>query len=174
MKKLTLLLAVCTMLAACNNQTKPAEQSMADAKPAMDSKQERNKKIIMASMDATAKGDVDGLLKDAAANFTDYNDGSMAPVTNIDSLKGFIKMLFHTIEGYKPENTMLVAEGDYVVAYANWSGIFKNDLMGIKATGKKVSFPDADIFKLNEEGKIIEHRSVQNIGAVLMASSGTK
>lgn len=125
-------------------------------------------------MDATAKGDVDGLLKDAAANFTDYNDGSMAPVTNIDSLKGFIKMLFHTIEGYKPENTMLVAEGDYVVAYANWSGIFKNDLMGIKATGKKVSFPDADIFKLNEEGKIIEHRSVQNIGAVLMASSGTK
>lgn len=174
MKKLTLLLAVCTMLAACNNQTKPAEQSMADAKPAMDSKQERNKKIIMASMDATAKGDVDGLLKDAAANFTDYNDGSMAPVTNIDSLKGFIKMLFHTIEGYKPENTMLVAEGDYVVAYANWSGIFKNDLMGIKATGKKVSFPDADIFKLNEEGKIIEHRSVQNIGAVLMASSSTK
>jgi predicted ester cyclase len=80
-------------------------------------------------------------------------------------------MLMHSIELYKPENTMLLADGDYVAAYATWTGIFKNDLMGIKASGKAVRFPDVDIFKFNEAGKIIEHRSVQNTGAVLMASS---
>jgi predicted ester cyclase len=61
-----------------------------------------------------------------------------------------------------------------VAAYATWSGSFKKDLMGIKATGKMVSFPDVDIFKLNDEGKIVEHRSVQNTGAVLMASGAMK
>ena len=46
--------------------------------------------------------------------------------------------------------------------------------MGIKATGKPVKFKDVDIFKLNDEGKIIEHSSVQNIGAVLMTAGMMK
>jgi predicted ester cyclase len=61
-----------------------------------------------------------------------------------------------------------------VAAYADWTGTFKNDLMGIKASGKPVNLRDVDIFKLNDAGKIIEHRSVQNTGAALMASSMMK
>jgi predicted ester cyclase len=170
-----LTLAATVITGACNNDKKKEEgDKKENTIMAVESKQDRNKKVIMESMEAAGKKDVDGMLKDAAANFTDYNDGSMAPVTNIDSLKGYVKMLFNTIDGYKPENTMLFADGDYVAAYATWTGIFKNDLMGIKATGKAVSFPDVDIFKLNGEGKIIEHRSVQNLGAVLMASGMMK
>jgi predicted ester cyclase len=174
MKKTMLLFAIAAVLASCNNEKKDEADKKETAISSMESKQERNKKIIMASMDAAAKGDVDGMVKDAAANFIDYTDGSMPPVTNTDSLKGFIKMLFHSIEGYKPENTMLFADGDYVLAYADWTGTFKNDLMGIKATGKPVKLKDVDIFKFNEEGKIIEHRSIQNTGAVLMSSGMMK
>lgn len=168
-------IAALLLTAACNNEKKTGNEDKKDNAMMMnESKLERNKKIIMASMEAVQKGDIDGVVKDAAPNFTDYTDGSMPPVTNLDSLKGFIKMLTTAIEGYKPSGMILVAEGDNVIAYATWSGTFKNDLMGIKATGKMVSFPDADYFKLNEEGKIVEHRAVQNIGAVLMASGMMK
>lgn len=175
MKRITLLLGLCAIMASCNNQAKPeGEKKMADSKPLMENKQERNKATAMASMEAAGKGDAAGVVKDAASSFTEYLDGSMPPITNIDSLKGMIGMLLHSIEGYKASNIMLIAEGDYVSAYATWNGVFKNDFMGIKATNKSLQFPDVDIYKFNEEGKIIEHRSVQNIGAILMASATSK
>jgi predicted ester cyclase len=64
---------------------------------------------------------------------------------------------------------MYLADGDHVAVIADWSGTFKNDLMGMKATGKMFKFKDLDLFKLNEEGKIIEHRSIANLAAVLQA-----
>jgi len=174
MKKTMLLFTIAAIMASCNNEKKEDAEKKETPASAMESKQERNKKIIMASMDAVGKADVDAIVKDAAPTFTDYGDGSMAPVSNIDSLKSFMKMLLTSIAGYKPENPVLFADGDYVIVYADWSGTFKNDLMGIKATGKPVKYKDVDIFKLNDEGKITEHRSVQNTGAVLMAAGNMK
>lgn len=171
MKKTILIFTMAAIVAGCSNQSnspKPGSDNPATA--TAETKQERNKKVIMASMENFGKADIDAALKDAAPTFTDYADGSIPPITNIDSLKGFLKQMFSSIENYKPGNIMLYADGDHVVAVAEWTGIFKNDLMGIKATGKPVKFMDADIFKLNEEGKITEHRSVQNTAAVLMAA----
>ncbi len=141
---------------------------------AAESKQDRNKKIVMASMESFMKGDLDGTFKDAAADFVDYADGSIPPISNIDSLKGFMKMLMASVEGYKGENLMFYTDGDYVLVHGDWGGTFKNDMMGIKATGKPVTFKDVDIFKFNDEGKIVEHSSVQNLGAVLMAAGMMK
>lgn len=144
---------------------KPALAANSDNK-----KEDRNKKIIMASMQNFQKGDFDAMLKDAAGDFTDYGDGTTPPVHGVDSLKGFIKMIENSIPDYKGEDLKYYADGDYVFVHGNWTGTFKNDLMGIKATGKPVRFKDVDIFKLNDEGKVVEHSSVQNFGAVLMTS----
>jgi predicted ester cyclase len=94
----------------------------------------------------------------------------MPPSSNIDSTKAFIKMLLNSFENFSPNNPVLTTDGDYVIYYADWSGVFKNDLMGIKATGKPVTFKDCDIFKLNDEGKITEHSSIQNMGLLLMTT----
>ena len=83
-------------------------------------------------------------------------------------------MLTNSIEGYRAENLKYYADDDRVLVYGDWTGTFKNDLMGIKATGKPVKFKDVDIFKLNDEGKVVEHSSVQNVGAVLMAQGNMK
>ena len=170
------LLAAMVLVIACNNEKKADDGG--DKKEATlssaESKPERNKKIIMASMESFMKDDLDGTFKDAAADFVDYSDGTIPPINNIDSLKGFIKMVTHSIEGYKGENLKYYADGDYVLVHGDWGGVFKNNLMGIKATGKPVKFKDVDIFKLNDEGKITEHSSVQNLGAVLMAAGMMK
>jgi predicted ester cyclase len=44
-------------------------------------------------------------------------------------------------------------------------------MMGMPTTGKTYTIPDVDMFLLNEEGKIIEHRSVQS-GEVMMRQLG--
>jgi predicted ester cyclase len=175
MKKTMLLFTVAIIMASCNNEPKPgSDEKKENTAAASETKQERNKKAVLASMDAFAKRDIDGMFKDAAAQFIDYGDGTMPPVTNLDSAKAFINMLLNSIENYTAGNTQLIAEGDYVVYYADWSGDFKKDIMGIKATGKTLKFKDCDIFKFNEDGKVTEHRSVQNMGTVLMSGSSMR
>jgi predicted ester cyclase len=176
MKKILLLMSVTVLLlASCSNDKKKEDGDKKEAAATTgESKQERNKKIIMASMDAFAKRDVDAMVKDAAPGYTDFGDGTMAPLTNVDSSKAFIRMLLASIENYNPSNAILVAEGDYVYYFADWSGVFKNDLMGIKATGKPFGYKDCDYFKLNEEGKITEHHSIQNMEALFTSPMITK
>jgi predicted ester cyclase len=89
--------------------------------------------------------------------------GSMPPLS-ADSVKVFFKMLKESIPDYKGENFMYMADGDYVAVFADWSGTFQKDLMGMKATGKKFTYKDVDLFKFNDEGKITEHRSLLILG----------
>jgi ketosteroid isomerase-like protein len=162
-------------MTACNNEKKADTGDTKDANlSSTESKEDRNKKVIMASFESFEKGDMDAVFKDAAPNFTDYADGSVPPITSIDSIKQFFNMITTAFEGYKGENLKYYADGDYVLVHGDWGGVFKNDFMGIKATGKPFKFKDVDIFKLNEEGKITEHSSVQNLGAVLMATGTMK
>ena len=176
MKKIIFsLLAASLLFVACNSdKTEEASSGKKDDTMSTESKQERNKKVIMVSMESFSKGDYDATFKDASANFTDYTDGTIPPITNLDTVKGFIKMLTNSIENYKGENLQYYTDGDHVIVYGDWGGTFKNDLMGIKATGKPVKFRDVDIFKLNDDGKITEHSSVQNVEAILMAAGKMK
>ena len=124
----------------------------------------------MASMESFMKGDLDGVFKDVAPGFTDYADGTIPSTNSVDTLKSFIKMMEASITDYKGENLKYYADGDYVLVHGDWGGVFKNNFMGIKATGKPVKFKDVDIFKLNDDGKITEHHSIQNLQAVLMTA----
>ena len=62
----------------------------------------------------------------------------------------------------KGTDFITVADGDYVIVYGTWSGTWKKDFMGMKATGKSFKVQDADIYKFNEEGKVTEHRGIQS------------
>ena len=68
---------------------------------------------------------------------------------------------------YKGGNMWAIADGDQVAVFADWSGTFKTDFMGMPTTGKSFKMKDCDIFKFNSEGKIIEHRNVQSAGTML-------
>lgn len=173
MKKLIVCLAIGISLIACNNENKQTgnAEKKSDSMQGMESKQERNKKVIAASMDAFARRDIDGMVKDAAPDYMDYGDESTPPMKNLDSCKAFIKMLVTSITDYKASNTRLVADGDYVYYFADWSGVFAKDIMGIKASGKPLHYKDCDYFKLNEEGKITEHHSIQNIATLFMSQT---
>jgi predicted ester cyclase len=159
------------VLSACDNGKKDEKNDKKEtAISTGESKQERNKKVIMASMEAFNNNEMDNVFKDVAPGYIDYTDGTMPPITVVDSLKEFYKMLKGSIPDYKGENHMYLADGDQVAVVADWGGTFQKDLMGIKASGKTFKYKDVDIFKMNDEGKITEHRSVANFPMVLQNS----
>jgi len=168
MKKTIVLLAVATaLLTACETSTNKAEGTdtkMSDSTNAesAESKTERNKKIIMASFDAMASHNVNDMLKDCAADCVDYGDGSMPPVKGKDSIVKMITMWMNAFPDNKGNDLKFVADGDWVMVWGEWSGTFKNDFMGMKATNKSYKMKDVDIFKLNDAGQVVEHHNIQS------------
>jgi len=68
----------------------------------------------------------------------------------------------------KGDNLKYVADGDWVMVWGDWSGTFKNDFMGMKATNKTYKMKDVDIFKLNDAGQVVEHHNVQSPNTMMM------
>ena len=115
--------------------------------------------------DGINKRNANDMLKDWDAKSLDYGDGSDKPMP-LDSVKSMMSTWFTAFPDFKGENLQYVAEGDMVMVYGDYSGTWKADLMGQKPTGKQFKMHDADVYKLNADGKIIEHRNVQPFSAI--------
>ena len=166
MKQTLLLLggALLLSLASCQENKDEVTENL----PKKDSVniEERNKDIVKESFEAMEKGDVNGVMKNAAPDFRDYGDGSMGSM-GLDSSRAMMTEWLGSLSDYKIENEEYYADGNKVLVYADYSGSWTKDMMGMKATGKAFKTKDIDIFTLNDEGKITEHRNVQNWGAVM-------
>lgn len=177
MKSFFLLAFAAMTLAACNQSVQddgaPDRNDTTSTAMSAEDKEERNKKTVLASMDGISSGKADVILKDVAADGIDYGEGSMPPVKGIDSIKASLQAFINAFPDYKVQNVQAVADGDYVYVSGEWSGTFKNDFMGIKATGKSFKVKDVDIFKFNDEGKMTEHRAIVPF-SVIMEQVGAK
>jgi predicted ester cyclase len=155
MKKIWIIAILAIAYTACTDSAGSGTNSK-------EAKEERNKKIALASVTAFEKGNVDSVLKDADPQAVDFGEGSMPPVKGVDSAKAGLREWMAAIPNYRGSDFVAVAEGDQVMVYGHWSGTWTKPFMGMKPTGLSFSVNDVDIFKFNEEGKIIEHRSVQS------------
>ena len=156
MKTLWIVAFAAFAFTACNSSTAGSSDATQQAK------EERNKRIALASVGAFEKGNLDSVFKDVAPDAMDYGEGSNPPVKGVDSAKVGLKAWMAAIPNYKGSDFIAVADGDYAMVYGHWSGTWSKDFLGMKPTGRSFSIYDVDIFKFNDEGKIIEHRSVQS------------
>jgi predicted ester cyclase len=171
------LATLCT--ASCSNQQGETTATSKDSTgaPAMnngkEANEERNKKTMMASVDALNKHDVDALMKDAAPDVIDYGDGTMPPMKSKDTVVNMMKAWMTAFPDFKADNITYAADGDVVMIASDCSGTWKGEFMGQKPTGKSFHMKDVDIFTFNDKGQFISHRSIQNMGPVF-ASLGMK
>ena len=171
-KVMFFLLTSSLMMVACNSDKKDestdkketAASENKDATTSASAKAEKNRQTALASVKAFNAHDVDAIMKDAAADAVDYGDGSMAPTKSADSVKAAIKAWMASFPDVKGENLEAFSneDGSKVVVIGEWSGTFKNDFMGMKATGKSYKLWDGDLFTFNDEGKMTSHRSIQS------------
>lgn len=165
MKKVLMAVITTTLLVACNNPN-TASTSGNTKMNDNEQKQERNKQTALASVRAFETGNADMVLKDIDNDAVEYGEGSMKPVKGADSIRAGMKKWLPSFKtafpDYKMSNVVAVADSNYVMVYGEYTGTFKNDFMGKKATGKSFKINDVDIFKFNDAGKITEHRSIQS------------
>ncbi|WP_153797703.1 ester cyclase [Foetidibacter luteolus] len=128
--------------------------------------EKRNKAVALAVLHAFGSGDIDFIMKNIASDGVDYGEGSNPPVIGKDSIKASLTMWLSSLENYKATNARAIAEGDYVYVYADWSGTFKVDFLGLPTQGKSFAYKDVDIFKFNKKGKITEHRAIQSLTGI--------
>jgi len=161
------------LIASCDNPTPPATP-VADStagrptdttQSVSDSREERNRKTALASIEALNRHDIAGTLKDADASMLDYADGSSRPMP-ADSVRFFMSNMFDAFPDYKAENMKIVADGEWVMVWADWTGTWKKDFMGQKASGKPFRVRDVDIFRFNTNGKITEHHNIQPFASI--------
>ncbi len=152
---------------ACNNgaATDKSTLKTRSAADKTESKTERNKKTVMACMDAVNAHDPEKIMKDEAPNFVEYGDGTEAN-SDKDRLKQGLTGIFNTYPDFRFENATYFAEGDEVVVISDFTMTFKNDMGKTKATGKTAKFKDVDIFILDENGKIVSHRDIYPADAI--------
>ncbi len=164
MKKFFVMAALSAMLfTACDNDKKDDKEEDKKMENGTEGKAEKNKATALASVMGVNAHDADAMLKEVTPDAMDYGDGSMPPVKGVDSIKAGVNAWLTAFPDVKGENFMVMTDdGTHVAVFADWSGTFKNDFMGMKATGRSYKLKDADIFTFNEEGKITEHRSVQS------------
>jgi len=153
-------------LVACNNNKTESptasekKDTTATATSDKETKENRNRETIKHNVDAFNTHDVDAIAKDYATNFSEDGDGTGKAQTNIDSVKNSYKMAFTAFPDLKGEDFKIVADGDWVMVWGKWSGSWKGDVMGQKATGKQFKLDDVDVYHLDDNGKIVEHRSI--------------
>jgi predicted ester cyclase len=162
------LISALLFMIACNDAKMDNLASIKSDSTTMnsESKEDRNKQIVKASIEAINNHDLDALLKTMTPDAMDYGDGS-GPAIKADSLKILLGGFLNAFPDYKGENLQYFADGENVIVYGDWKGTFKNDLERIKATGKTFDVKDCDLFKVNDEGKITEHRNIVPMGMIL-------
>ena len=153
------------LIFSCNdNDSAVAGTSDKDSSGALtaEAKEERNKNTALDALEnGINKQNVDAVMKNMAPDGKEFGDGSHPPANN-DSSRYWLEAWLKAFPDVKGENLKAVADGDYVMVWGDWSGTWKGDFMGQKATGKSFKIKDVDIFRFNDEGKITEHHGVQH------------
>ena len=123
------------------------------------SKVDQNKEVALSAVDALGRHDVDAVFKDCAPDFLDYGTGSSKPAP-VEAGRQFFKGFVNAFPDYTVSNMKCVADDDWAMVWCDCSGTWKNEFMNQKPTGRTFKFPDVDIFRFDDEGKIIEHHNI--------------
>jgi predicted ester cyclase len=105
-------------------------------------------------------------------DFQDISPGIPAgvPTTGPDSLKAAVRMFRAAFPDLRVTADEVIAEGDAVSGRATWTGTQRGDLMGISATGKRVSWSSIEIVHVRD-GRFVSHYGIQD-GMSLMQQLG--
>jgi steroid delta-isomerase-like uncharacterized protein len=117
---------------------------------------EQNKQVVEEFIQALfTRGDVSAVERYLAADFVAH-DPAMPDLSH--DAAGFRDAAVRIRAGlpdWHSEVHRLIAEGDYVAEHFTASGTHRGEIMGVPATGRRVTMPGINIFRLRD-GQIVE------------------
>jgi len=123
---------------------------------------EDNKKLIRKYIkEVINTGNISEIEKFISSKYTEIHEGRRHPV-GIEGAKEHIIGVRQTYPDLKLTVDKQIAEGDWVATCITARGTHKGSWLGIKPTGKQVSYTGVNIEKV-ENGKITEHGGAANL-----------
>jgi predicted ester cyclase len=123
---------------------------------------EDNKNLIRKYIEEVINtGNTDEIEKFISPEYTEIHEGKRYPV-GIKGAKEHIIGVRQTYPDLKLTVDQQIAEGDWVATCITARGTHKGSWLGMKPTGKQVSFTGVNIEKV-ENGKITEHGGAANL-----------
>ena len=104
-------------------------------------------------------GDIDGFGRQLADDFVEHNENPGVPPTK-DGVVQYFRILLAAFPDIRMDVQDSFASGEKAVARLRVSGTHKGELMGIPATGKRVSVDLIDITRFGDDGLAREHWGV--------------
>ncbi len=144
--------ALAIILFACNNNEKQKSSNANSSEMKQHQKDERNKATVLKSISAYAAKDSEFLLAQSVNDVVNIYSGR-PPVHGNDSARIVLRQAFNSMESYKPSNQIALADNNYVFIFQYIDVSIKNYASGWHA--KQV-----EIFKFNDDGKLILHTAV--------------
>ena len=116
---------------------------------------DENKAIVRSLFEALNKHNPDLLDEFYASDYVNHT----LQLEGLESLKQFESMIYNASADWKETIEDIIAEGDKVWIYVNYSGTHTGEFMGVAPTGKKVTAKGVDIYRI-VNGKLAEYWNV--------------
>jgi ketosteroid isomerase-like protein len=151
-KYFPILSVLSVALFACSDDVKQRATNEDSPQMVQYKKDQRNKAIALQCIRAYGAKDIEFILSHNAENVVNIYEGQ-APIHGIDSCRIILQEAFSTMKEYKPSHQRAVADSNYVFVY------LYVHISSVKST-ETYDAKMVEIFKFNDEGKIILHNGV--------------
>ena len=111
-------------------------------------------------------GDISKIENYIAVDYKEVHDGVRYKL-GIDGAREHIKGVRKVYPDIKLVIENQISEGEWVATVYSVTGTFKNEWLGIKPTGEKITYTGVNIDRL-KNGKIIEHGGAANLFGPLL------
>ena len=134
---------------------------------------ENNKLIVRKYIEEVINtGNIDKIENYISPDYTEIFEGKMYKL-GIEGVKEHVKGVRNTYNGLHLTIEKQFAEGDWVISCITAEGIHSGEWMGIKPTGKKVTFTGVNLDKVINR-KIVEHGGAANLSHTLLEIGAIK
>ena len=121
-----------------------------------DDQAERNKAIVLASLDAMNNHQWDALDQYIASDYHRYSQATPdVEINSLDDMKRLVKEWYTSFPDAQMEIRLVAAEDDLVAVWVTFAGTHKAPMGPFPATGKRMESETFGFFRL-EQGKIKE------------------
>ena len=129
--------------------------------------QSRNRRTVQRFFDTVSDPRLDGLQEIFAAEFTNHGGSDGVPV-GLAGLVDSLLSLRRALPDYQVTPEYVVAEGDRVAVRTTVSGTHRGSFLDEEPTGKRISWTEQSVFRLDQDGKIAEFwQDVDRVGMLM-------
>jgi predicted ester cyclase len=105
--------------------------------------------------------------RDYFTDDVDWHGGALGSVKGVDTIVPILTGFIGALEDIDAVEQDVIASGDLVAIRLVVTAVHRGNLLGVPATGNKITWDAVDIYRINDDGKISEQWAFEDLAAIL-------